>query len=299
MLSASNVMAQGEPCTADFNCDQAVAADDVAEFLNQFGRGEYNDPCPDCYDSPCPCTASGCNPPAPVPKTGQITQYSDCDDGYYQAGVESSNPRFTDNGDGTITDTLTGLIWLTDANCFGPRIWAQAASECSLLANGSCGLTDDSSTGDWRLPNLREIQSLIDYGRTYPALPSDNPFANVLVMFGINYWSSTTLAALDYETLAWAVGIDFGEVSYLHPKENLSYVWPVRGGITDSLPCSFTYVSTSSTTSTIGPGEQCNNPSDCGEGYCCCCENIDICYSGFCRTLGECPDSYPTTWCKP
>ena len=131
MLSASNVMAQ-LPCTADFDCDQDVDANDVTEFLNQFGRNQYNDPCPDCYDSPCPCTASGCDPPAPVPKTGQTISYEPGDDGYYQKGVAWPNPRFTDNGDGTVTDNLTGLIWLKNANCFGTRTWATALSDTAI-----------------------------------------------------------------------------------------------------------------------------------------------------------------------
>ncbi len=57
MMSAPNVFAQGEPCTADFDCNGNVDATDVGTFLGQFGRSQYNDPCPDCYDSPCPCSA--------------------------------------------------------------------------------------------------------------------------------------------------------------------------------------------------------------------------------------------------
>jgi hypothetical protein len=66
MLSSSNILAQ-EPCTADFDCNGNVDADDVTTFLSQFGRSPFNNPCPDCYDSPCPepCTSnddcdSGC-----------------------------------------------------------------------------------------------------------------------------------------------------------------------------------------------------------------------------------------------
>ena len=86
LLSASIAVAQ-EPCTADFDCNGDVSATDVSVFLSQFGRSPFFDPCPDCYDSPCPCTASGCDPPAPVPKTGQTTSYEPGDDGYYQKGV--------------------------------------------------------------------------------------------------------------------------------------------------------------------------------------------------------------------
>ncbi|NIO68243.1 MAG: DUF1566 domain-containing protein, partial [Anaerolineae bacterium] len=57
--------------------------------------------------------------------------------------------------------------------------------------SGECGLGDGSSEGDWRLPNVRELQSLIDYGRQTPALPSGHPFTGVQSSL---YWSSTTHA---------------------------------------------------------------------------------------------------------
>ena len=60
------------------------------------------------------------SPPAPVPKTGQTVSYATGDDGDLQKGVAWPDPRFTDNSDGTVTDNLTGLIWLKNANCFGP-----------------------------------------------------------------------------------------------------------------------------------------------------------------------------------
>ena len=77
--------------------------------------------------------------PARVPKTGQTQCYDasaaiDCagtgQDGAFQKGVAWPNPRFTDNSNGTVTDNLTGLIWLKNANCFGSnRLWATALSD--------------------------------------------------------------------------------------------------------------------------------------------------------------------------
>ena len=52
-----------------------------------------------------------------MPKTGQTTCYATGDDGDLEKGVAWPNPRFTDNGNGTVTDNLTGLIWLKNANC--------------------------------------------------------------------------------------------------------------------------------------------------------------------------------------
>ena len=68
--------------------------------------------------------------------------------------------------DGTATDELTGLTWLLDANCFGERGWFQAMDDVNALAAdglSNCGLSDGSQAGDWRLPNVKEILSLIDY----------------------------------------------------------------------------------------------------------------------------------------
>ena len=56
---------------------------------------------------------------APVPKTGQTTPYVAGDDGTLQKGVAWPAPRFTDNSNGTVTDKLTGLIWMKDAGVLG------------------------------------------------------------------------------------------------------------------------------------------------------------------------------------
>jgi hypothetical protein len=56
--------------------------------------------------------------PAAVERTGQTMSFAAGDDGDIKAGVPFPSPRFTDNGDGTVTDHLTGLIWLKNAYCF-------------------------------------------------------------------------------------------------------------------------------------------------------------------------------------
>jgi hypothetical protein len=223
LFSTQIVIAQ-EPCTADFNCDQNVDATDVDTFLGQFGRNPFNDPCPDCYDSQCPCTAPGCDPPAPVEKTGQTTSYATGDDGDHEKGVEWPNPRFTDNGDGTVTDNLTGLIWLKDANCFGLRTWDNALSDSNGLASGSCGLTDGSSAGQWRLPNYKELFSLIDASNSTPALPTGHPFFEVLNDY---YWTSSTFAHVSDFALYIQMGV---VIVSSGNKIDINNVWPVRGG---------------------------------------------------------------------
>ena len=105
------------------------------------------------------------NSRAPVAKTGQTTLSATGDDGDLEKGVAWPSPRFTDNGNGTVTDNLTGLIWLKNANADGVKTWANALSYCNSLASGLAGLSDGSVAGDWRLPNVKELHSLIDYGR--------------------------------------------------------------------------------------------------------------------------------------
>jgi hypothetical protein len=161
---------------------------------------------------------------APVEKTGQSISYETGDDGDYEKGIASPNPRFTDNGNGAVTDNLTGLIWLKNANCFGGVTWANALSDCNVLASGSCDLTDGSVVGDWRLPNVKELQTLIDYGSFHPALPSGHPFTDIQPG---HYWSSTTHAG--DTTGAWYVGMDYGVVRG-DIKTSVCDVWPVRGG---------------------------------------------------------------------
>jgi hypothetical protein len=174
--------------------------------------------------------------PYGVAKTGQTVSYQDEDDGWYQAGC-SVHPRFTDNGDGTVRDNLTGLIWLKDLNCaeIGTAMgWDDALDAVRLLKNGSCGgnLSDDSELGAWRLPNVRELRSLIDHGQSGPALPSDHPFDGVpqSAEWPPEYfWSSTTQA----EEVAYACKVDvkFGFVNVFGWKLTPYRVWPVRSSV--------------------------------------------------------------------
>lgn len=175
---------------------------------------------------------------APVEDTGQQTCYDSTgatadevpcagtgQDGEKQAGVDWPAPRFTDNRDGTVTDNLTGLIWLKDADCFGVRNLTNALLDANGLMSGQCGLTDNSVAADWRLPNVKELSSLVDFGQYSPALPSGHPFSNVQSAI---YWSSSSLVALP--DVPWVVGLEGGSVVSLGPKTSTWYVWPVRGG---------------------------------------------------------------------
>jgi len=160
---------------------------------------------------------------AGVPRTWQRKSYLAGDDGALQKGVPWPSPRFTDNGNGTVKDNLTGLIWLKNANCYGKRAWANAVTSCRNLANGACGLSDGSTAGSWRLANIKELMSLLDFGQ-YSLIPAGAPFTSRQVL---NYWASTTYPK-DTGS-AYAMGFNKGQVGFMG-KGNANYVWPVRGG---------------------------------------------------------------------
>ena len=219
-LSLSVVFSQ-DICEGNFDYDQDCDGTDAAAFKQDFGRLIFDNPCPP-------------DGPSPVPTTGQTASYAIGDDGDWVRGVVWPTPRFTDNGDGTITDSLTGLIWLKNANCFGTRTWNNAISDCNGLGNGSCGLTDGSNTGDWRLPNKRELLSLVHDGYYDPSLPNTagtgqwtegDPFINVQSLY---YWTSTTFPSS--ADMAWHVRMYFGSLAGDDKSLNDPYVWPVRGG---------------------------------------------------------------------
>src|SRR5262245_32705793 len=172
------------------------------------------------------CAISG----APVPRTGQTSAFAPGDDGDLEKGVRWPNRRFTDNGNGTVTDNLTGLIWPKDLDCVGANTthnWANALAAANTLAHGNveCGITDGSVAGDWRLPNRNELLSLLDLGTSNPALPASHRFINFNDKSA--YWSSTT-NAIDADQ-AWFV--EFGNANVGSAlKSGLVFVTAVRGG---------------------------------------------------------------------
>ena len=135
-------------------------------------------------------------------------------------------PRFSDNLDGTVTDNLTGLTWLQDANCFGEKSWDDALGEILFLSLGlrNCANYNPGTFTDWRLPNIREFSSLMDFSQHLPALPTSHPFLNVQLF----YWSSSTSAQSPGS--AWNIYMFSGSVA-TNPKHNGEAVWPVRGGL--------------------------------------------------------------------
>jgi hypothetical protein len=107
--------------------------------------------------------------------------------------------HFTDNGDGTITDNYTGLIWQK----IQPSV-TMTWEEALVYAEG---LSLAGKT-DWRLPNVKELQSLNDVSLKMPSI-SKVYFPNIS---SGNYWSSTTL--MNAPSKAWDINIDYGIISY-------------------------------------------------------------------------------------
>ena len=103
--------------------------------------------------------------------------------------VVTSPMSFTAYGNGTVTDSTTGLIWQqTDDNT--SRLWQPSIDYCNALTLGG--------SSNWRLPSIDELLSLID--------TSSNPVIDPLFTgVDLSYWSSTTWAE-DF-TKAWYVGI--------------------------------------------------------------------------------------------
>ena len=143
--------------------------------------------------------------------------YDDVDGGGYVRAVRSAQcvsfDNFIDNGDGTVTNTDTGLMW-QKATAPGTYTWEQALSYCENLPL--------AGYNDWRLPNRNELQSIVDYSRYNPSI---DPIFNTESSYYWSYWSSTTHYDLD---LAWHVYFGGGDV-FLSFKSGYGDVRAVRG----------------------------------------------------------------------
>jgi hypothetical protein len=177
-----------------------------------------------------------------VPKTGQQpglpagTPWVTGDDCWYASpeavGMDVGYPRgkgtwaaynaarFTDNGDGTVTDNATGLMWVQDSTGAGCNNgvadnWENLMAFCE-------GLTF-ATYSDWRMPNINELLSINNFGATNPT--SYTIFTNQIANY---YWSSTT--RFPNTGYAWSVTFSTGTAGTTIKSAGYPYVRPVRGG---------------------------------------------------------------------
>lgn len=159
-----------------------------------------------------------------LPATGQQDCYdmkgisiecSGCgQDGEHQRGYAWPQPRFTNHGD-SVADHLTGLHWYRNANLTGsPVNWVQALKMVDEL-------NQRNNAHNWRLPNINELESLVDCVHSKPALSTPVLFDNVQDV----YWSSSTsMYEMDW---AWVLYLDKGATGVGQKQIPHAFVWPV------------------------------------------------------------------------
>lgn len=194
-------------------------------------------------DASCGFDTSGCTGPG-LAATGQTTCAAasgasiSCagtgQDGELQAGAPQA---LIDNGDGTITDRNTGLVWekLSDDGSIHDRDTSYTW-EAGLTRVATLNAASFAGYSDWRVPNQKELESIVDYGRSNPAIaaafqsgctPGCSVTACSCATSQLYTWSSTTLQ--DSQRLAWALWTTDGS-SVNQLKSSDWGVRAVRGG---------------------------------------------------------------------
>lgn len=140
---------------------------------------------------------------------------------------------FTDNGDGTVTDNATGLMWMQNDNG-APVLWENALSYCENLSF--------AGHNDWRLPDAKELQSIVDYSRS----PGTTSSAAINALFNCTqitvedsttldypfYWTSTTHENISGTPGSAACYVAFGKAygwMELPPGSGIYNFWDVHG----------------------------------------------------------------------
>ena len=127
------------------------------------------------------------------------------------------NAKIIDNHNNTVTDTLTHLQWQdSNANQTDTRDWVHAVSYCQNLSLD--GYTN------WRLPNVNELKSLLDYSKDVNSMIAG--FKHYATNPPRIYWTSTSVSGLaDY---AWVVNFNYGSVTYFHKTGRVTSYYRVR-----------------------------------------------------------------------
>lgn len=198
------------PCRADLNRDGKVDSRDGEILKAEFGRD-------DCDKS---------KEDVDMLQAEQIENFGVAEE---EDAHEDTLPhaRFIDNGNGTITDPKTGLMWTKDANLHDDTmLFHQALTYVDEMNEGK-----HSNFGytDWRLPALEELRSLIDYTklkRWIHIIPSGHPFQNV---DEIHFNGNNITTCLTSTKHSWFVSSYCRLVGH-NVRSCYGYVWPVRSG---------------------------------------------------------------------
>ena len=168
-------------CQSDFDCDGNVYPSDLSVFLDEYGKT-------DCTSCPSQTLCQG---------------------------TLSALGRWCDQGDGTVKDMTTGLVWLQDASCMGQMDWYNAIMQpVTNLRSGDCSgtLADGSVWGDWRMPKKSELEGI--------TVGVESIRSSQMYHFnGVQpdlYWTSSSLNFYFYEI--WTV--------HLHDEYVGTYIWP-------------------------------------------------------------------------
>src|SRR5216117_3699939 len=217
--------------------------------------------------------STGC----PLPATGQTTCWDSSrnvipcagtgQDGELRKGAPLA---YVDNGNGTVTDLNTGLVWekLSDDGTVHDKdnlyTWADAFTAHVATLNGM----SFAGHTDWRLPNVRELQAIVDYQTINLAVAS--AFNNncsrgcqattCSCTASGDYWSSTSSVSDPWN--AWYVRFSYGRVDAFGRsggKSGAAYVRAVRDATASTTTTSTTSTTTSTASSTTVPGSACNN----------------------------------------
>jgi hypothetical protein len=257
----------------DENCQKPDpdCADECAQN-GLYGDGHCDDWCPqpdpDCGMSWTTTTSNTTNSTTTIDSTSTIIDTTSTTAFIPPSTTTTTEPpqgRFHDNINGTVTDTLTGVVWLKNANLADLKSWNDAKSYCNSLANGMAGLTDGSVAGDWRLPSLVELEgigtnppttyclnwdpSCYDPTKEDPPITWTSPgapFTNVQTWL---YWTNTSYSKGPDTNNARIVQMSNGQAGWT-PHSSEIYVWPVRGGNATTTSTIVTTTTTQQTTST-------------------------------------------------
>lgn len=157
--------------------------------------------------------------------------------------IKASTDHLEDKGDGTIFDPKTGLVWM---KCVAGQIWSSSSNDCigePLQSNWGFAFelvqgVNDGIWGqnfgktDWRIPNVKEFESIAESRCWYPAL-NTAVFTNVPENYGVKggfYWTSTIASENEnVDARAYYYGLTVGNV-ILGDKTFKQYFRFVRGG---------------------------------------------------------------------